>query len=198
MTTEEKLQHFLDFCMEDARTRSAKMLDEFTAAQEKIYDEHVAETKNRAEMHLEMESEKIEREINKRLAIEQINIKRTLGQKQDELKDMLFVELKNLLADFMETANYEPLLEKQIKEALAFAGDEELIIYMDPLDEVKSRRLSLTFNTVIRISEYSFFGGIRAVIPSKNILIDHSFQTKLEEARHEYRFDMSLGGNTNV
>ena len=28
MTTDEKLQHFLDFCMEDSRARSAKMLDD--------------------------------------------------------------------------------------------------------------------------------------------------------------------------
>ena len=44
----------------------------------------------------------------------------------------------------------------------------------------------------MKISEYSFDGGIRAVIPSKHILIDSSFKTKLEEARHEFKFD--LGG----
>lgn len=35
MTTEEKLKHFQDICMEDARDRSAKMLDDYMAALEK-------------------------------------------------------------------------------------------------------------------------------------------------------------------
>ncbi len=40
MTTEEKLKHFLDTCMEDARTRSSRMLDEYTEALEKSFEEH--------------------------------------------------------------------------------------------------------------------------------------------------------------
>ena len=37
MTTEEKLKHFQDICMEDARDRSAKMLDDYMAALEKSF-----------------------------------------------------------------------------------------------------------------------------------------------------------------
>ena len=44
MTTEEKLQHFLDTCMEDARVRSGRMLDEYMTALEKTFEEHKAET----------------------------------------------------------------------------------------------------------------------------------------------------------
>lgn len=72
------------------------------------------------------------------------------------------------------------------------AGDEAMIVYMDPSDEDKARRLAMHHNVTVKISEYSFDGGIRAVIPSKHILIDSSFKTKLEEARHEFKFD--LGG----
>ena len=42
MTTDEKLQHFLDFCMEDSRARSAKMLDDYAPALEKTFEEHKA------------------------------------------------------------------------------------------------------------------------------------------------------------
>ena len=60
LTTEEKLQHFLDFCMEDARSRSAKMLDEYTAALEQTFAEHQADARRRAEQQVELESERIE------------------------------------------------------------------------------------------------------------------------------------------
>ncbi len=81
MTTEEKLQHFLEFCMEDARTRSAKMLDEYTAALEQTFLEHQEDAKRRAAHQVALESERIEREINKKLSLEQIGMKRVFGKK---------------------------------------------------------------------------------------------------------------------
>lgn len=190
MTTEEKLEHFSSFCIEDARTRSAKMLDEYTNALERTFKEHQADALRRAKMQVDAESAKIHREINKQLSIEQINLKRTLGHKKDELKDMLFVELKDMLANFLESGEYQDLLEDQITHAKEVAGNEELIIYLDPVDEDKARRLAHHTNTDIRISEYSFNGGTRAVIPSKNILIDNSFQAKLAEAKDKFRFEI--------
>lgn len=198
MTTEEKLEHFSSFCIEDARTRSAKMLDEYTAALEQTLKEHQDDSRRRAKMQIEAESAKIHREINKQLSIEQINIKRTLGHKQDELKDMLFAELKDMLAHFLESKDYQTLLENQITHAQEVADGEELIIYLDPVDEDKARRLALHHKADIRISEYSFTGGTRAVIPSKNILIDNSFQTKLSEAKQEFRFNLNIQAGGKV
>lgn len=200
MNTEEKLQHFLDTCMEDARTRSGRMLDDYQNALEQTFEEHKTDARRRADMQLRQETERIEREINKKLSIEQIDLKRTLGHKQEELKDKLFVELRDMLANFMETREYQHLLECQIKKAAAFAGDDEIIIYLDPADQDKVQRLALHHgNAEIRTSEYSFSGGCRAVIPSRHILIDNSFETKLEEAREKFHFNLSLteGGAAN-
>ena len=184
MTTEEKLKHFQDICMEDARDRSAKMLDDYMAALEKSFEEHTADAKRRADMQVAMETEKLEREMNKRLSIAQLDLKREVSHKQEELKD--------LLENFMDTGDYQRLLESQVKAAKEFAGDAELIIYMDPSDQDKLQRIAMHHNATIKVSEYSFMGGTRAVIPAKHILIDNSFETKLKEARHEFKFD--LGG----
>ena len=199
MTTEEKLQHFLDFCMEDARSRSAKMLDEYTAALEQTFAEHQEDARRRAEQQVELESERIEHETNKKLSLEQIGIKRELGHKQEELKDKIFVELKDVLEQYMETPEYTQLLEKQIRHAREFAGNEFFTIYIDPADETRLNRLALHNSADIRVSEYSFGGGTRAVIPSRHILIDDSFQTKLEEAKRDFRFNLKdlEGGITN-
>lgn len=193
MTTEEKLQHFLDTCMEDARSRSARILDDYIDAQEQAFQEHQTDTKRRSDMQIRLESEKIEREMNKKLSIEQIALKRTLGRKQEELKDMLFVELRDMLANFLETPEYQRLLEKQISHAVEFAAGEEITIYLDPVDEDKLGRLALHHGTAsIKLSEYSFTGGCRAVIPSRHILIDNSFQTKLAEAKADFHFNLEL------
>lgn len=186
MTTEEKLEHFHSFCIEDARSHSTKMLAEYTSALEETFKLHQADALRRAKMQLEAETAKNQREINKQLSIEQINIKRTLGHKQDELKDMLFSQVMDMLEHFMRTSDYTSLLDAQIIQTKEVAGKEPLIIYMDPVDEEKTRALALFHQVEIRISEYSFSGGTRAVIPSKNIVIDHSFHSKLAEARENF------------
>lgn len=178
--------------MTDARERSGKMLDDYMNALEASYEEHVADARRRARMQVEAETEKLEREINKRLSIAQLDLKREVSRKQEELKEKLFVELRDRLANFMETQEYQQLLEQQVKAAKDFAGDEELIIYMDPSDADKAGHIAMHYNAVIKISEYSFNGGTRAVVPEKHILIDNSFETKLQEARHDFKFD--LGG----
>lgn len=198
MTTEEKLKHFLDTCMEDARSRSSRMLDEYTAALEKTFEEHQEEARRQAEMQIRLEAEKMERELNKQLAIESLSVKRDLSRRLEELKEKLFAEVNDMLANFMETPEYDQLLKKQIQQAAAFAGEDDIIIYLDPADESKALHLAHAHSkTQILISDYSFSGGTRAVIPSRHILIDNSFQTKLAEAKENFHFDLSLttGGN---
>ena len=71
MTTDEKLQHFLDICMEDAREKSSRLYDEYAAALEQSFEEHKKEAARRLEMQLQGESEKLDREMNKKLALAQ-------------------------------------------------------------------------------------------------------------------------------
>ena len=74
----------------------------------------------------------------------------------------------------------------------AFAQGEEIHIYIDPADQEKQNLLSMETGCDIRVSQYPFSGGTRAVIASKNILIDNSFETKLKEAGENFQF--ILGG----
>ena len=86
----------------------------------------------------------------------------------------------------------ENKLAQQIKEARAFADkfstEEEITIYLDPADSGKQLQLQSITGVTLFISKYSFGGGTRAVLPNRNILIDNSFESKLEEARENFRF----------
>ena len=192
MTIEEKLQHFQTLCFQDVTERSEKMLTDYTDSLRKIFEEHKVDARRQADMQVEAESEKIERDINKQLSIEQINIKRIYSRKQEELKGMLFTELRDKLAQFMDSKNYEKFLEALVTSALEFAGEAPITIYLDPSDADRQRWISLKSSAELRISEHSFLGGIQAEIPSKNILIDNSFKTKLEEAEETFQF--RIGG----
>ena len=192
MTIEEKLEHFKTICFDDVTERSAKMLAEYTDSLKKILEEHKLDTRRQADMQIETERERCTRELNKQLSVEQINIKRLYSRKQEEYKAMLINELSDRLALFMESAGYEDYLTKEIKNALSIAGDAAMTVFLDPSDEELVNRLAIRTGADIRLSDTSFLGGIRAEIPSKNILIDNSFDSKLEELSQKFQF--RLGG----
>lgn len=199
MTTEEKLQHFLQSSMERSREESNQIIEDYTVALDKIFEEHKADRKRKANLEIKMEQEHIHREGNKQLAQAQLGIKRKLSKKESELTEKLFVEVNDLLEQYMSTDAYTNLLVKQINDAKAFANkfteDEEMIVYLDPADENRQFYLQNATGISLTISQYSFGGGTRAVLPNHNILIDNSFESKLEEAKENFRF---TGGISHV
>ena len=188
MTIEEKLQHFEEYAMEDAREQSTRQVEEYRTALETIFQEHMEKKKRQEDLQIKIETEQIIRDNNKELSQEQIQIKRTVRKKVEELKEKLFVEVRNQLCSFRDTPAYSAMLVNQINEALEFAAGQEIIIYIDPADSSRKMELEAKVQVPLTISQYSFFGGMRAVIPSKNILIDQSFETKIEEEKERFVF----------
>ena len=66
------------------------------------------------------------------------------------------------------------------------------MIYINPSDEKKRSDLEDATRVRLTISAEDFIGGVRAVIRSRNILIDNSFKTQL---RNQYDKFMLLGGD---
>ncbi|MCI8511454.1 MAG: ATPase [Lachnospiraceae bacterium] len=192
MTIDLKLQRFEEICLKDAKRQYDEAISEYTARQESLLDEYKKKARMQAEQQIEAEMEKIRRNLNRELSVNQIAIRRACSQKQARLRRELFAMLRQRLERFMESPAYEELLEHQIRQAKEFAGCEEIHIYMDPADERFRDSLSQKTGCEIRISQYPFFGGTRAVISARNILIDNSFETRLKEAEENFQF--ALGG----
>lgn len=188
MTNEEKLKHFLEMSIESATNQSTKLIDDYTKALEKIFEEHKTDMQRKADLQLRLGRESLEREMNKELSHEQIQIKREATARQAEIKDMLFNEVAGLLKEYKATSSYQQLLIRQIKEAVALAGDDEIIIYIDPSDTARLHNLEADTQTSLRVSETEFMGGICAVIKSRNLFIDNSFETQLKEAKEAFTF----------
>lgn len=194
LTLEEKLQHFQEFTMQDAREQSNQMLDDYYASLDKIFEEHKEKKLRQVQLEIKTETERLKQESNKELSKQHLHIKRKITKKQEELKEKLFVEVKDLLCKFMESTEYNQLLISQINAAKNFAKGQEIIIYIDPADSSRRTSLEVATNSSLTVSEYSFIGGIRATIPDRNILIDNSFETKLAEAKANFIFN---GGISN-
>ena len=65
MTTEEKLQHFTTYAMEEARHKSDVMIREYTDAMEKIFQEHQEKKRRQEELEIKTETDRLVRENNK-------------------------------------------------------------------------------------------------------------------------------------
>ena len=194
MTTEEKLQHFYEVSMDTAREEATKVLEEYKAALETEMERHKQEKQTASENQFKIESDNAAREINKALSAEHLHIKRKLSKKQQQLKENVFSEVADLLVSFTQKPEYLDWLEGKVKESLDIAQNDSIQIYLTAKDSSLAEELAKRTGITPLISETDFLGGIRAVIPEKNILIDNTFLTAFESEKERFNFD---GGFTH-
>ena len=192
MTIDEKLSHFYDVTIEDAQAKAAGILEEHRKALAQMTEKHKADSQENAQVQIKAETANARREINKALSAEQLTIKRDWTKKQNELKEKLFAEVKTQLENFRNTPDYPAYLESKIKEALDFAEQDKINIYISPEDSALLPDLVERTKAFITVSAEDFLGGIKATIPHKNILIDHSFAGNFQAVYKEFKFDGGL------
>ena len=192
MTTEEKLQHFYAVSIESAKEEADKAISEYRASLEEDLEKHKKEKKAASENQFKIESENAAREINKALSSEHLHIKRRLSKKHQELEEKLFEEVEEMLRAFLTSPEYAGWLEDKVKRALAAAEGDQIDIYLSSGDEALAGEIQQRTGIRPLISQSSFLGGIRAVIPEKNILIDYTLLTILETEKENFNFDGGL------
>lgn len=191
MTLEEKIAHLQSTSMEEARAEGNAIIDTYREALEKVLEDHKTEALRQSETRIKAETVSAKQQLNKSMAKSQLDLKRRQGKIQQTLKDKIFSETRALLKDYMETDAYEDYLVKCISKAVTFAAGDPVVIYINPSDEHRQSELEDATGVRLTISAEDFWGGIRAVIRSRNILIDNSFKTSL---RNEYDSFIFLGG----
>lgn len=189
MELTEKLNTFYASAIEVANKQSSDSMGEFTASMEKLQEEYRKNKKKEMESRYHIEEGKLKRDANRRVSEAITDQKRRLNLHQQEKKEALFGLVESMLKEFLKTEAYDRYLISKIRMAKEFARQEEVRIYLDPADAGKKTYLEQETGCALSISEIHFGGGIRAVVRSKNVLIDESFQTKLNQEREGYTFE---------
>lgn len=189
LTVEEKLAHFMEAAVQENTIASDEMLKNYQVSLDEQYEAHKARIEQQAQAEAAAELEAIRRDGNKQLAHEHLIIKRALSQKQTELQDKLFEELAGLVSQYKQSPAYKELLKKQISHAKEFARDDEISIYLDPDDAGLKEELEKASGATLVVSQYSFGGGTRAVISSRHILIDNSFDSRIAELKENFHLN---------
>lgn len=192
MTLEEKLEHLQALSIEEARAEGNAIIDNYRKALEKVLEDHKAEALKQSEIRVKTESVNAKQQVNQAMAKAQLDLKRKQSRIQQELKEKIFDEVENMVKEFMKTDEYEDYLIKCIRKDVKFAGDDNIVIYINPSDENRRSDLQDATRALLRISNEDFIGGVRAIIKSRNILIDNSFKTLLANEFNKFMF---LGGD---
>lgn len=112
MTLEEKLTYMQTVSMEQARAEGNAIIDAHREALEKIFSDHKSEMMRQAETRIKAETTNAKRTVSQALAKSQLEIKRSQGKVQQELKDKVFEEAMQLVNDYMKTKAYDDFLVK--------------------------------------------------------------------------------------
>ncbi len=186
LTTEEKIKHFTAVTIENMQSQCDESLEEQKKKMDDYFEEHKKEALKNAKLEEQIEIDGIKRKASKEFTTEQLHIRRKYNHKQEELQDKLFVEVRELFKEYFKTEEYKNLLIKLIKRAINVARGEEVTIFIDAMDIDLKDDLEKATGVKLACDGRIFFGGIIAEIPSKNILIDSSFESKLDTAKENY------------
>lgn len=187
MTLNEKIDYFNTSVIDNATTQSISITQEYKNSLQKIYEERKNVALKKAENSFRVEADIVRREKNSKLSNEAINLKRKVSEKTAEITDQIFSDVELKLKEFMQTPAYEEYLSRKITEANNFDKGNVIIFYINPSDQRLKYSLEEKTGVTLTISNRDFIGGIRAVIPSRSILIDYSFLTKLSEEKNSFK-----------
>ena len=186
MTLDDKLELFYKTTIEDATSQGCEIVESYKKEQEEKYTKKKKKAFEQAELLLKAEQAEILREKNKALSLKMKEVKSEVLKVKNKYRELLFESVLKELKEYMKTSEYIDLLAEQIKEEKKVAKNEELIVYLNPTDADKKDLLEERTGITLTISEIDFLGGTRAVIRKKNILIDNSFLTNMEQEKENY------------
>lgn len=194
MTVEEKITHIREVAMTEARARGNEIIRDHERALETVFEAHRQEITMQTATRIKTETTSVRQQLNSAVSKGQLKLRRELSIVKNTLKNDLFREVRQMLEDYMKTEDYQRLLVTYVMKAARFADGSPLTIYMNSSDQDKKDFLEQRTGMTIGISEEDLIGGIRAVIPGRNILIDSSFRGALEKEYEEFTFKGGAAG----
>ena len=182
MEINEKLEVFYGAAIGAANSQSAAILGEQKNIYQSAMEEHEQSCRAALESSRRIFLEKQKKEVNRQAAEQMMTWKKDYQARREKTRELFEIVTKKL-ASYRQTDGYETFLLAQIKKAEEFAQGEEMIIFISPSDRERQTVLQEKSGCKVEIAEDEFSGGIRAVIPSKNVLIDESFAERMRRAQ---------------
>ena len=183
MEINEKLEVFFGAAIGAANSQSESMLDEQKNIYQSAMEEHEQSCRDALKSSRRIFLERQKKEVNRRNAEQTMAWKKDYQALKEQKTEELFEMVKEKLLSYRRTDAYEAFLLAQIGKAKEFAQGEDLTVFISPSDQERQAVLEEKSGCRVEIAEDEFSGGMRAVIPAKNVLIDESFAERMKRAR---------------
>ncbi|MDO4670602.1 MAG: hypothetical protein Q4A67_03915 [Aerococcus sp.] len=181
MELEEKMAHFEAETKKKTDEALQGQLDQYEETLKQDYDQFVHNTDATLKERFQEESEALRKDANKQYSEVQIERQRDLYLQQTKLKEIMLNRFKQALDEYKETEEYVEQLEQMGKTVKDFAKDEVFDLYIDPQDEALVPTLEKALDHPVIVSDRPFYGGMRGVLRERDVLLDFSFSTYLEQ-----------------
>lgn len=187
----EKLNNFNAKILSDAQKRRAELEMENQNIKKKKIDKAQDEFLNNAYHIIQASIGSIKKSDNEKILTAEVNAKRELLLKREEMINNIFERVNARLADFMTGDEYKQWLGKKVEKAYSQAGNGEKTIYaraedLAYVEEFVKKLDDKEGITVLTAGDKELFGGIKLKNNVKNILIDYSFDDMTAAAKSEF------------
>lgn len=185
MKVAEKIDFFSKMALKEAQDRRAQLLPEIHKQYLDACEKMTLEANKKYEKTIQEETYKAEQMKNREVLQANTEAKRSLIELRTQLTNDLFENVLNMITDFIETEEYFALLVKNITET-ATEYPQGITVSICGRDMVLKDRIGKIAGVELIMGKDEMFGGFTAQVNGKNIFIDNSYRTKLEEARSSF------------
>lgn len=189
MNTEQKLEHFLNVSIQTANKKNEESFLKYKENLNTTFEDHKKEIQQSSKDSISNKKSLIKQTIRREYSSKESEVRRSLINERNSIKNQIFKEVDQLIDDFRKSEEYITYLEGRIKYIDSVIDDVEADIYVDSDDSHLAEKLEKKTGHKISVYNHNFSGGIRAIIPSKNILIDETIKTKIDDIYENYRLD---------
>ncbi|MCF0143420.1 MAG: hypothetical protein HUJ75_08605 [Parasporobacterium sp.] len=187
MATQEKLQYFYESALHSIKDYSDLELGKLEESLKQQFEDYKKQAEEDARLRTRLDCDTARRVLLKNFSAELLSLRKEETACRYSIRSKLFEEVEERLAAFRQSGSYAEMLAGCMKKAVEFAGDDEVIIYLDPEDAHLKEQLESQTGIALTISDFAFDGGMQAAVPSRNILIDFSFRSRMQDIRKTYR-----------
>lgn len=188
MKVSEKMDIFYQATIDAANEQAGKMLQEYKETYEDGLEEYEKQRKKAMETGMRMAKERLRKQVNRETSEEILKAKMEYHARQEEKKEELFELVQRKIDAYRKSDAYPVYLKKMIQKAVTFADGNAVVVSLDKDDEEYLDMLKKEFQCEWKISDTPLGGGIKAVIPEKNVLVDESLGTKFAVEKEHFSF----------
>lgn len=185
-----KIEKLSKTVMEDAEKEKNRLCEHMEAERKKRVESKENDFLRAAYEEIQNAASKVHKADSEMVLKERNSAKRALLIKREQIIEKVFSEAEKRIAEFTATEKYRADLKEKIGRAVKEAGDGRKTVYLCERD---GGVIEKTDDFEVKTeADSEMLGGVKVVNHDRNIVVNYSYRTLLENARAEFLNESGL------